>query len=107
MSVNLLKKSILIYKPIFVWNILVSSLTSYFFVIKEFNGPDVYSWAIFIKLIGWAFSVGLYAMFYQSTSYFFNNQGISFKKIMSNLIFYDLALLAAILIILFICLNFL
>jgi len=107
MSVNLLKKSIVIYKPIFIWNILVSLLTSVFFILNGFNQSGIYSFAIFLKLIGWLFSIGIYRMFYLSTAYFFKNQGIGFKKILVNLILFDLITFAAILTISWICQNFL
>jgi hypothetical protein len=107
MSVSLLKKSISIYKPIFIWNILVNILTSVFFILNGFQEPGIYSFAIFIKLIGWAFSIGIYFMFYLSTSYFFKNQGIGFKKVMANLVLYDLIVFIGILIISLICKDFL
>lgn len=107
MSIGLLKKSLTIYKPIFLWNVLVSLLTSVFFILNGFKEPGIYSFAIFIKFIGWLFSVAIYFMFYQSTGYFFKNQGISFRKIMTNLVLYDLIIFIGILIISLICRNFL
>jgi hypothetical protein len=107
MSVSLLKKSISVYKPIFIWNILVSLLTSVFFILKGFKEPTLYSFVLFFKLIGWSFSIALYFMFYQSTAYFFKNQGIGFRKIMANLVLYDLIIFIGILIISLICKDFL
>ncbi|SDG53130.1 hypothetical protein SAMN05421827_107202 [Pedobacter terrae] len=107
MSIALLKKSITIYKPIFLWNILVSLLTVVFFILNGFSQSGIYSFAIFIKLIGWSFSAGIYFMFYQSTAYFFKNQGIGFKKIMANMVLYDLIILIGILMISTICRDFL
>jgi len=107
MSINLLKKSISIYKPIFIWNILVSILTSVFFILNGFKQPGIYSFAIFLKLIGWLFSIGIYFMFYLPTSYFFKNQGIGLKKIITNLVLYDLIIFIGILIISWICKDFL
>ena len=107
MSISLLKKSISVYKPIFIWNILVSMLTSVFFILNGFQQPGIYSFAIFLKLTGWAFSIGIYFMFYLPTSYFFKNQGIGFKKIMANLVLYDLIFFIGILIISWICKDFL
>jgi hypothetical protein len=107
MSIGLLKKSISVYKPIFIWNILVSLLTSVFFILKGFKEPGIYSFAIFLKLIGWSFSISLYFMFYLSTAYFFKNQGIGFRKIMANLVFYDLIVFIGILIISLVCKDFL
>lgn len=107
MSITLLKKSITIYKPIFLWNIMVSFLTVVFFILKGFWKPEIYSFSIFIKLIGWLFSLGIYLMFYQATAYYFKNQGIGFRKIMINLILYDLIIFIGILIISSICRNFL
>ena len=107
MSSGVLKKSLTIYKPIFLWNVLVSLLTSVFFILNGFKEPGIYSFALFIKLIGWVFSVAIYFMFYQSTAYFFKNQGIGFRKIMTNLILYDLIVFIGILIISSICKDFL
>ncbi|SFA45902.1 hypothetical protein SAMN04488511_105189 [Pedobacter suwonensis] len=107
MSIALLKKSITIYKPIFLWNILVSLLTAVFFILNGFSQPGIYSFAIFIKLIGWSFSAGIYFMFYQSTAYFFKNQGIGFRKIMLNLVLYDLFFFIGILVASSICRDFL
>lgn len=99
MSVSLLKKSIFIYKPIFIWNILVSLLAAVFFILNGFKAPAIYSLALCIKLIGWLFSIAIYLMFYRSTAYFFKNQGIAFRKIMVNLILYDLSIFIGILMI--------
>ena len=107
MSIGLLKKSIIAYKPIFIWNILASSLISVFFKLNGFEDPGFYSLAIFLKLIGWAFSIGLYVMFYKPTAYFFNNQGISFKQIMANLVLYDTVIFIIILNVIFLCQSFL
>lgn len=107
MSVGLLKKSLTIYKPIFLWNISVSTLTSVFFILNGFKEPWVYTFALFIKFIGWLFSVAVYFMFYQSTAYYFKNQGIGFRKIMTNLVLYDLIVFIGILIVSSICRNFL
>lgn len=107
MSVNLLKKSVAIYKPIFIWNIGVSLLASVFFILNGFNTPGIYTFALSAKLIGWLFSIAIYFMFYQATAYFFKNQGIGFKKIITNLILYDFTFFIAILIISSICRNFL
>lgn len=107
MSVALLKKSIIIYRPIFLWNILISLLTAVFFLLNGFRQPGIYSLSIFIKLIGWSSSIGIYYMFYQSTAYFFKNQGIGLKKIIANLVLYDLIFLIVILLISFICRDFL
>jgi len=78
-----------------------------FFYLNGFDEPGIYSFMLIIKIIGWIFSVAIYFMFYQNTAYFFKNQGISFKRIMTNLIFYDLALLLATLMILLVWQNFL
>ncbi|RBQ02951.1 hypothetical protein DRW42_23730 [Pedobacter miscanthi] len=107
MSVSLLKKSISVYKPIFVWNILVSLLASAFFILNGFKAPAIYSFALFLKLTGWLFSIAIYYMFYQKTIYYFKNQGIGFRKIMINLILYDLIVFTAILILSLICRDFL
>ena len=107
MSVGLLKKSLTIYKPIFLWNISVSILTSVFFILNGFKEPGVYTFALFIKFIGWLFSVGIYFMFYQSTAFYFKNQGIGFRKIMTNLVLYDLIVFTGILIVSSTCRNFL
>ncbi len=107
MSISLFKKSISIYKPIFIWNILVSILTAVFLILNGFKQPGIYSLALFLKLIGWSFSIGIYFMFYLPTSYFFKNQGIGFKKIMTNLVLYDLIIFIGILIISWLCKDFL
>jgi hypothetical protein len=107
MSVNLLKKSISVYKPIFVWNKLVSLLVSVFFILNGFKAPAIYSLALFLKLIGWLFSTAIYFMFYRSTAYFFKNQGIGFRKIITNMVLYDFTVFIAILIISSICRDFL
>jgi len=107
MSIALLKKSLTIYKPIFLWNILVSLLTSVFFILNGFKEPGIYSFALFIKFIGWLFSFAIYFMFYLSTTYFFKNQGIGFKKIMTNLVLYDTLIFIIILIVIFLCQSFL
>lgn len=107
MSISLLKKSIIAYKAIFIWNILASSLISVFFKLSGFKEPDTYSLAIFFKLIGWAFSIAIYSMFYRPTAYFFKNQGISFKHIMANFVLYDTIIFITILIVIFLCQNFL
>jgi hypothetical protein len=107
MSIGLLKNSLTVYKPIFIWNVLVSLLTSGFFMLNGFRTPGIYSFAIFIKLIGWIFSIAIYFMFYRDTGYFFKNQGIGFRKIMINIALYDLIVLIGILIISSICKDFL
>jgi hypothetical protein len=106
MLINLLKKIIKVYKPIFAWNLLVSLLTAVLFYLKGFNQSDTYVFAFFIKLVGWAFSIGIYFMFYESTAYFFQNMGVSFKKIITYLISFDILLFISILIILFYVNNF-
>lgn len=107
MSISLLKKSLTLYKPIFLWNLLASLLTSVFFILNGFKEPGIYSFAIFIKFIGWLFSVAIYFMFYQSTAYYFKNQGIGFRRIMTNLILYDLIVFIGILTISSLCKDFL
>ncbi len=107
MSIGLLKKSLTVYKPIFLWNVLVSLLTSVFFILNGFKEPGIYTYALFIKVIGWLFSIALYFMFYQSTAYFFKNQGIGLKKIMANLVLFDLIALIVILMISSTCRDFL
>lgn len=107
MSMALLKKSITIYKPIFLWNILVSLLTSVFFILNGFSQPGIYSFSIFIKLVDWSSSIGIYFMFYQSTGYFFKNQGIGLKKLIGNSVLYDFIVFIAILMISSVCKDFL
>ncbi|RDC58301.1 hypothetical protein DU508_05035 [Pedobacter chinensis] len=107
MSIGLLKKSFLIYKPIFFWNILVSILTSYLFVLKGFAMTDLYSLSLFIKFTGWVSSIGIYFMFYRSTAYFFKNQGMGFRSILRNIILYDWIIFSMILFFIFLCQNFL
>lgn len=107
MPVSLLKKSIPVYKFIFIWNILVSLLISIFFILSGFTESAVYSLATFFKLTGWLFSIAIYFMFYQSTAYFFKNQGIGFRQIMANLVLYDLIVFIGILIISLLCKDFL
>ena len=103
MSIDLLKKSLTIYKPIFLWNVLVSLLTSVFFILNGFKEPGIYSFAILTKFIAWLFSIAIYFMFYQSTSYFFKNQGIGIKQIMTNLVLYDTLIFIIMLIVIFLC----
>ncbi|RQO77020.1 hypothetical protein DBR40_10125 [Pedobacter sp. KBW01] len=107
MSVSLLKKSIQVYKLIFAWNILVSLLISVFFILGGFKESAIYSLAMFFKLTGWLFSVAIYLLFYKSTAYFFKNQGVGFRQIMANLVLYDLIVFIGILIISFLCKDFL
>ena len=107
MSIGLLKKSLTIYKPLFLWNVLVSLLTSVFFILNGFEEPGIYSFALFIKFIGWLFSIAIYFMFYKSTAYYFKNQGIGFRKIMTNLVLYDLIVFIGILIVSSTCRDFL
>jgi len=107
MSIGLLTKSLTIYKPIFLWNVLVSLLTSVFFILNGFKEPGIYTFALFIKLIGWLFSIAIYFLFYLPTAYYFKNQGISFRKIMVNLILYDLIVFIGILIVSSLCRDFL
>ena len=99
MSIGLLKKSLTIYKPIFLWNVSVSILTSVFFILNGFKEPGIYTFTLFTKFISWLFSVAIYFMFYQSTAYYFKNQGIGFRKIMINLVLYDLIVFIGILIV--------
>jgi len=107
MSINLLKKTIRIYKPIAAWNVTVSVLVSLLFYYKGFAETEIYSLAIFFKLLGWAFSLALHYMFYQSSIYFFQNMGIGLKKIMLNLICYDILLFISLLFFIRQCQRFL
>lgn len=107
MPIGLLKKSLTIYKSIYLWNISVSLLTSVFFILNGFKEPGIYISALLIKFIGWLFSVAIYFLFYQSTAYYFKNQGIGFRKIMINLVLYDLMVFIGILIVSSTCRNFL
>ncbi|SER87111.1 hypothetical protein SAMN04488023_11919 [Pedobacter rhizosphaerae] len=106
MLINLLKKIIKVYKPIFAWNLLVSLLIAVLFYLKGFNQSDTYVLAFFIKLFTWAFSIGIYFMFYESTAYFFQNMGVSIRKIMTYLISCDVLIFISILTILFYVDNF-
>ncbi len=106
MSIGLLTKSLTIYKPIFLWNVLVSLLTSVFFILNGFKEPGIYTFALFIKITGWLFSIAIYFLFYKSTAYYFKNQGIGFKNIVVNLVLYDLIVFIGILIVSSICRDF-
>ena len=107
MSISLLKKSVLVYKPIILWNILVSLITGLFFVINGFDKPGAYLMALIMKPIGWGFSIVFDCLFFKKQSYFYKNMGLGFRKILTNIIFYDLIIFTVIIIICFICRNFL
>lgn len=107
MSIVLLKKSILVYKPIIFWNISVNLIIGLFFVINGFDKPGAYIMGIFMKPIGWIFSIALEHLFLKKQSYFYKNMGLGFRKILINIILYDMAILLLITLICFLCRNFL
>lgn len=106
-SVKLLQQSMLVYKPIILWNILLSILIAIFFIIDGINMPAPYAMILFIKPIGWAFSIVIERFFLQKHSYFYKNMGIGFRKILGNIILYDIAILILIITTSLLCRNFL
>lgn len=107
MSINLLKKSMWVYKPILYWNILLSLIIGLFLVIDGAEKPGGYIMAIIIKPIGWAVSIVFEKLFLRHQSYFYKNMGLSFRKIFLNIIVYDIVILITITIICLLCRNFL
>lgn len=107
MSVALLKKSMLVYKPIVFWNILVSLMIGLFFIIDGYRNPGPYVMIIIMKPIGWIFSIIIELFFLSKYSYFYKNQGLRFRRIFSNIIIYDIAMLFTIIITFLLCRNFL
>ncbi len=107
MSLTLFKKSMLVYKPIMHWNILISLLIGLFFVIDGYKNPGPYVMALIMKPIGWMFSIIIERYFLTKHSYFYKNQGLSFRRILSNIVIYDILLLFSLVIIILLCRNFL
>ena len=107
MSVALLKKSMLVYKPIVLWNILISLIIGLFFVIDGYTKPGPYVMIIIMKPVGWIFSIVIERFFLTRHSYFYKNQGLGFRRILINIIIYDIALLFSIIITCLLCRNFL
>ncbi len=103
---NIRRKTLIVYKPIIAWNILVSLVVSLFFVINGFSLVGLYVFVIFLKLIGYGSSIAFNQFFLTSSSYFYKNLGINFRRIMINIIIYDIIVFIAILIIAFSCRNF-
>jgi len=98
MSVALFKKSFLVYKPIVLWNILISLIIGLFFAIDGYGNPGPYVMIIIMKPIGWIFSIFIERFFLSKHSYFYKNQGLGFRRIFSNIIIYDIAMLFSIII---------
>jgi hypothetical protein len=107
MSIKLLKKSLIVYKPILFWNILVNLLIGTFFIINGTEKPGAYAMALFMKPIGWAFSVILERFFLTKHTIFYKNMGLGFRKIFLNLVIYDLVILFFIVILCLLCRNYL
>lgn len=106
-SVKLLKKSIFVYKPIIFWNILLSIIIGRFFIIDGVNKPAPYAMLLLMKPIGWAFSIVIERFFLQKHRYFYRNMSLGFRKILGNIILYDIAMLILIITISLLCRNFL
>ena len=97
----------LVYKPIILWNILVSLFTGLFFVINGFDKPGAYVMTLIMKPIGWAFSIAFERLFLKKQSYFYKNMGLGFRRILTNIILHDMIIFIMITLICFICRNFL
>lgn len=74
-----------------------------FFVIDGFEKPAPYVMAIFMKPIGWASSIVIEHFFLSKHRYFYNNMGLGFRKILLNIIYYDIAILIITIIICWLC----
>ncbi|WP_316832024.1 hypothetical protein [Pedobacter aquatilis] len=107
MSLSILKKSILVYKPIILWNILLSLLSGIFFVIDGFEKPGGYAMALLMKPTGWLFSIIVERFFLRKHLYFYKNMGLGFRRILVNIIAYDIAFLIIIITVSLLCRNFL
>jgi len=107
MSIKLLKKSLIVYKPIVFWNVLVNIMVGIFFIIDGAKQPGPYAMALFMKPIGWGFSIIIERFFLTKHSIFYKNMGLNFRKIFINLVIYDLAILLFIIILSLLCRSYL
>ncbi|MFD2288166.1 hypothetical protein GJU39_18425 [Pedobacter petrophilus] len=89
MSVKLFKKSLIAYKPIVLWNILVNLLIGIFFIIDGLEKPGPYAMIVFMKPIGWTFSLVIERFFLKKYTIFYKNMGLGFRKIFLNQIVCD------------------
>ena len=106
-SVKLLQKSTFVYKPIIIWNILLNVVIAIFFVTDGINKPSPYVMLLIMKPIGWGFSIVIERFFLQKHRYFYKNMGLGFRKILGNIILYDIVILIVIIITPLLCRNFL
>lgn len=107
MSTKLFKKSIIVYKPIVFWNILVDIIVGIFFIIDGTGKPGPYAMALLMKAISWGFSIIIERFFLHKHTIFYKNMGLSFRKIFLNLVFFDLLFLLFIVILCLLCRNYL
>lgn len=107
MSIKLFKKALIVYKPIVLWNILVNLVIGIFFIIDGFEKPGGYAMAVFMKPVGWVFSVVIERFFLTKHAFFYKNMGLGFRKIFLNILIYDLVFLISIIILSFVCRNYL
>ncbi|KQR70346.1 hypothetical protein ASF92_10195 [Pedobacter sp. Leaf176] len=107
MPASLFKNLMIVYKPVLLWNVLVSLLIGLFFVVDGYDKPGGYAMTIFMKPIGWFFSIIIERFFLQKHRYFYKNMGLGFRKILGNIILYDIAILLLIITTTLLCRNFL
>ena len=107
MPVSLFKNLMIVYKPVLLWNILISLLAGLFFVIDGYDKPGGYAMTAFMKPLGWVFSMVVERFFLQKHRYFYKNMGLGFRRILINIILYDIVILFVVIIICLLCRNFL
>ena len=101
------KNLMIIYKPILLWNILISLLAGLFFVIDGYKKPGGFAMTIFMKPVGWTFSLVIERFFLKKHRYFYRNMRFGFRKILSSLILYDIIILILTIAFSLLCRNFL
>ena len=107
MPTSLFKNLMIVYKPVLLWNILISLLAGLFFVIDGYEKPGGYAMTIFMKPLSWAFSITIERIFLKKHRYFYKNMGLGFRRILINIILYDIVILFVIIITCLLCRNFL
>jgi len=107
MPASLFKNLMIVYKPVLFWNILINLLIGLFFVIDGYEQPGGYAMIVFMKPAGWAFSMVIEQFFLQKHRYFYKNMGLGFRRILINIMLYDIGILLLIIITCLLCRNFL
>lgn len=80
------------FKLIIFWNVLLSVAIAYVFYLKGLDAYPLYTLALMTKFVGYGTSVALEVVLFAKRAYYFQNIGLSYKKIFSLLFLADFLL---------------